>query len=252
MGKIRPGDWRSPHPSEADIDRGQARRNHPTRELPGIDLNVEEQLRLARSLCDFEPGPRYGRNPFFPLADAFGLQGILKMLRPKSVVEVGSGHSSAVMLDSHDAAYTFIDPEPERLRSLLLPGDSPTIIEGLVQDVPLELFESLGRGDILFVDSSHISKMGSDVNHVYFEILPRLEPGVWVHFHDIFYPFEYPRWWIESGWLRNEAYLLRAFLTDNPRWQIRLFSSYLSVFHSGEIPLQLLRGGSIWLERVRS
>jgi hypothetical protein len=60
-----------------------------------------------------------------------------------------------------------------------------------VQEVPLELFDSLGAGDVLFVDSSHISKMGSDVNHIFFEILPRLRAGVWVHFHDIFWPFDW-------------------------------------------------------------
>lgn len=249
MSEIRAGDWRSPHPSEAEVERGQAQRNEPPRELPGIDLNVAEQLRLAWSLPDFEPGPRYHPDAdYFARCDAYALHGILNALRPRSVVEVGSGYSSAVMLDV-GVPVLCIDPEPERLLSLMQPGDVPQILNQPVQDVPLEVFESLGRGDVLFVDSSHIAKMGSDVNHIFFEILPRLHSGVWVHFHDIFWPFEYPREWIEYGWLRNEAYVLRALLTHTNEWSIRLFSSYLSVFHSQEIPADLIHGGSIWLER---
>src|SRR5687767_4588357 len=179
-GKIAPGDWRSPQPSQAEVERGQQQRNRPPPELPGIDLNTAEQLELAKSLPMAEPklGPRYAENGFFHPHDAAVLRGILRMLQPRSVVEVGSGYSSAVMLDTHDAAYTFIDPEPARLRSLLLPDDRPAVMEQPVQDVSLDLFCELERDDILFVDSSHISKMGSDVNHILFEILPRLRPGV--------------------------------------------------------------------------
>jgi hypothetical protein len=89
MSEIRAGDWRSPHPSEAEVERGQAQRNEPPRELPGIDLNVAEQLRLAWSLPDFEPGPRYHPDAdYFARCDAYALHGILNALRPRSVVEV--------------------------------------------------------------------------------------------------------------------------------------------------------------------
>ena len=86
------------------------------------------------------------------------------------------------------------------------------MIEKPVQDVPLELFRGLEANDILFIDSSHVSKIGSDVNFLFFEVLPILKPGVFVQIHDIFWPFEYPKAWYDLGWAWNEVYLVRAML----------------------------------------
>ena len=81
-----------------------------------------------------------------------------------------------------------------------------------LQDVDLKEFDKLKSGDVLFIDSTHVSKIGSDVNYLFFEILPRLHRGVYIHIHDIFYPFEYPKDWIDEGRAWNENYILRAFL----------------------------------------
>ncbi len=94
------------------------------------------------------------------------------------------------------------------------------------------LFDVLEAGDILFIDSSHVSKVGSDVNLLFFDVLPRLRPGVWVHVHDIGYPFEYSREWIFEGRAWNEAYLLHAMLIENPHWDIELWCNYLSEKHA--------------------
>ena len=122
---------------------------------------------------------------------------ILTTLRPKRIIEVGCGFSSAIALDVrdqelHDLELTFIEPYPDRLYDLLEEGDNKTatIHKSILQDVPIETFDVLEKDDILFIDSSHISSPGSDVNMLFFKILPRLKPGVVVHLHDIFFPFD--------------------------------------------------------------
>ena len=128
------------------------------------------------------------------------------------------------------------------------------VIEQQVQDVDRALFQSLRTNDILFVDSTHVSKCGSDVNYIFFEILPLLAAGVIVHFHDIFYPFEYPRAWIHEGRAWNELYLLRAFLMHNTDYRVLLGNSYVHHRFPGWMARhypQLLRnpGGSFWLQK---
>jgi hypothetical protein len=80
-----------------------------------------------------------------------------------------------------------------------------------------------------------VSKTHSDVNYIFFEVLPRLRSGVYVHFHDIFYPFEYPKEWVYQGRAWNEAYILRAFLQHNDRFELLFFNSFLERFHRDTI-----------------
>ncbi len=124
-----------------------------------------------------------------------------------------------------------------------------------LQDVDLSLFDTLDSGDVLFIDSSHVSKIGSDVNREILDILPRLKPGVWIHVHDIFYPFEYPRQSVYAGRFWNEAYLLQAFLACNDHFKIRMWSSYLNAAHRESVAsvfpeIAGISGGSIWIERT--
>ena len=117
--------------------------------------------------------------------------------------------------------------------------------------------EALEAGDFLFVDSSHVSKTGSDVNFIFFEVLPRLKPGVIIHFHDVFTPMEYPRSWVmkPGAWFGfNEIYILRAFLMYNPEFEIIMFNTFLEEHHEEwfrkNMPLCLEnKGGSIWLRK---
>ena len=151
---------------------------------------------------------------------------------------------------------TFVDPYPEALLSLI-PGDVADgldIIRKPVQDIPLSTFQELRAGDILFVDSSHVSKIGSDVNHLLFHVLPALAPGAFVHFHDVIYPFEYYPETVFAGRTWNEAYLVRAFLQYNSTFRIAIWNSWLDHFCREPIkeaaPLWLHNwGGSIWLEK---
>jgi len=167
------------------------------------------------------------------------------------------------MLDTRDRflagelELTLIEPYTDRLHSLLRPEDEAaiTLIEQRVQDVPLSAYDVLEDGDVLFIDSTHVSKIGSDVNHLVFEVFPRLRPGVFVHVHDIPHPFEYPAKWVAEGRAWNEAYLLRAFLQYNSAFEVVFFGSHAQHFHrewiAGHMPLALERGsGSIWLRRT--
>lgn len=177
----------------------------------------------------------YVDNMWFGLPDAFALSSIMRKERPRKIVEAGSGFSSAVMLDTLDhtgasAALTFIEPYPDRLYSLLSEKDKARAairVHGL-QQTPMSVFDQLEANDILFIDSSHVAKIGSDVSFILLRILPRLKPGVLVHFHDIFYPFTYPAGWIRDGRAWNESLFLRAFLIGNPQFKILAFNSYAS------------------------
>jgi predicted O-methyltransferase YrrM len=247
-----PGHYYSPIPELDDIRRNEARVfGTAPRTLPGIDLNERAQLALLTDLASFyadqpfsdEPrnGLRYGfDNPAFSYCDAIMLHCLIRHAKPRQIVEVGSGYSSCLMLDINERFFggsiscTFIEPYPRLLKSLLKRDDveRASILVCKLQDVDGDVFASLSDGDILFIDSSHVAKTNSDVNYVFFEVLPRLGPGVRVHFHDIFYPFEYPKEWVYQGRAWNEAYVLRAFLQHNDRFKIELFNSFLERFHA--------------------
>lgn len=230
---------------------------------PGIDLAEEAQRawahKLAERATNFAPqrwSPE-AENNMFGTCDARILAATLAELRPSHIVEVGSGYSTAVMLDSADANGTTtdiacIEPYPDRLAHLLRPQDRVTLLRQPVQDVPLDRFTALGEGDLLFIDSTHVAKAGSDVIYLYLHVLPRLSPGVVVHVHDVFWPFSYPAEWLHEGRDWTEAYLLRALLTDTNRWQILLFGDWLQQ-HERALADRLCPGagrpGSIYLRR---
>jgi hypothetical protein len=244
---VPPGHFYSPIPSQGDIAeyRDTMSAALPDR-LGGIDLRLDDQVRLLSEFKAFygdAPFPetrsdatRYWyQNSFFPYSDGLLLYFMLRRLEPAQVIEMGSGFSSAVMLDTSERfldwapQLTFIEPYPDRLRSLMRAGDGDRcrLVEQQAQRLPVSEFESLGEGDLLFVDSSHVSRIGSDVNHLFFEILPALRPGVTVHLHDIGYPFTYPLNFVEEGRAWNEAFLLRAFLEFNDDFEIVLYNDFL-------------------------
>jgi len=244
--------------------------------VPGIDLREREQLALLEGWDRFyreQPfgdsrgkGLRYGfENGSYSYSDAIFYHCMIRQFAPRRIVEIGSGHTTCVALDTSDRFFggsirvSCIEPYPQLLKELLLPGDLERVelYPLRLQDAPMGLFASLEANDILFVDSTHVSKVGSDVNRILFEIVPRVRPGVLIHFHDIFYPFEYPRDWIEEGRAWNEAYLLRAFLQFNDQFEIVVFNTFLETRHlalfESRFPLCLKNpGGSIWLRRRAS
>lgn len=237
-----------------------------------VSLRDSEQEALYRELLsdperfDFPNLPdgtcRYHHdNGWFPLSDALVLSGLLRRERPKRIVEVGAGYSTAVMLDTIERSdlktkITCLEPHPERLRKLLSASDvdSLELIRQPVQDVPMDKFTTLENGDVLFIDSSHVAKIGSDVSFLLLRVLPRLKSGVWVHIHDIFYPMTYPVDWIREGRAWNESLFLRAFLEGNDGYHLRAFNSYASkAFPPGfwDSASNFLENGgcSFWMQR---
>ncbi len=270
-----PGHYYSPIPDLAQVRlRAEAIFDGPF-DVPGIDIEPARQLARLEEFAGYYselPYPEFGRaaearytfdNGFFGYGDAIVYYCMLRSIRPNSIIEIGSGWSSALALDINErflggaVQMTFIEPYPDRLESLItdIDRDRTQILREPLHRVDPELFDGLAAGDILFIDSTHVSKIGSDVNQIILEILPRLRPGVHIHVHNIFYPFEYPRQWVYDGRAWNENYLLRAFLTLNDRVRISWFSSYLDRFHRESVaealPLWARNtGGSIWLETI--
>ena len=130
-----------------------------------------------------------------------------------------------------------------------------SLIENKVEDLDLEFFSQLHSGDILFIDSSHTVKIGGDVNYLFLEVLPRLKPGVIVHVHDIFFPFDYRRDWVMDE-LRfwTEQYLLQAFLTFNCEFEVLMANAYLGHRYLEDLKAAFPNsswwgGGSFWMRR---
>lgn len=243
-------------------------------DIPGINMREASQWALVAEFArlyypdqpfrdDASPDRRYRfKNHSYAFSDGIFLHCMIRHVKPRRIIEVGSGFSSAATLDTNDLFFDgqirceFVEPYPDQLLALLKEGEREriTLHQSPLQDMPLELFASLEANDILFIDSTHVSRAGSDVNYLFFEILPALKPGVYVHFHDIFWPFEYPRSWVEEGRGWTELYLLRAFLQFNPAYEIVAMNTFLENrdpdWFARNMPLCLRnKGGSIWLRR---
>lgn len=270
------GSFHSPLPDLEEVRANSATLFSKAVDLgPSIQLRSDEQSKLLRELSEYYSDfdwPEHASadrrfyldNPYFRHADAIALYSMLRHFQPRRVIEIGSGFSSALMLDVADrrltgqVRFTFVDPHPERLKGLLRAQDGGRvqIRESCVQSMSASVFAELDRNDILFIDSSHVAKVGSDVNYLLFQVLPWLKPGVLVHVHDVMWPFEYPREWVLEGRAWNEAYLVRAFLQYNDVFQILLFNSYLGEhdrpFLKQRMPKFLENtGGSLWLVKSR-
>jgi hypothetical protein len=272
------GHFYSPIVEPTDPQVRKACAGFPTSELGGgEDLRIDENAVFETLLRISEhygkvPFPElkqddfryYYENPMYSYGDAIVLSCMLQDLRPKRVIEVGSGFSSCAAMDISDRClnssveFSFIEPHPDSFLSLLDAEDPyrKRVMRTQLQDAPLEMFSRLEENDILFIDSSHVVKIGSDVNYCFFRVLPVLKPGVVIHFHDIFYPFEYPPDWITDVRLSwSEAYLLHAFLQYNDRYRI-IYFNHLVERRFGKVleermPLCMRNcGGSIWLRKV--
>lgn len=235
-----PVHYYSPVPDLGDLERRDiwARRSA----LRGVDFRPEAQVAYLLEL-----GSRYGREwgwPSEPTKDptefhtenmsfSFGCAAaahcMIRERKPKRIVEIGSGMSSIVLSaalkpneleGAPSADYTIIDPYPAS-RLGALPGTQPSVLAQRVEVVEIGIFDQLEQGDILFIDSGHVVRIGGDVNFLFLDVLPRLKPGVVVHFHDIGLPFEYPKVYATNSNFRvfwTEAYLFAGL----PRVQQRV------------------------------
>lgn len=274
--RFQPGYHGSTIPSAKFIQRNRERLFSPPTLDDGIDYNRATQQALLDQFVgyyrDFNPPekPTEGRlyhytNRMFPFPDAFILYGMFRAFMPKRVVEVGSGFSSALMLDmSHDflpdTRFTFIDPYSTTIQDVLAkrPRGHYELLRTEVQDVDLEIFRRLESGDILFLDTSHSLKIGSDVSTHLFSILPALKPGVLIHIHDIYF-WEYPERFVMEGRTYNETYVIRAFLQYNNAFEILYHGAQMQREHpqafTARMPGYFRHGQnscqSLWLRKVR-
>lgn len=241
-------------------------------ELVGIDINEPMQLDLMRhhfpkfreEYLQFpteptqKPGCFYLNNGLFGGLDALVAYCMVRHFRPRLIVEVGSGFSSLILgealTQNNQPNLICIDPSPQTFLKENFRG-LKSLIAKRVQDIDLDFFSQLNPGDMLFIDSSHTVKIGGDVNYLFLEVLPRLKPGVIVHVHDIFLPFDYPREWIlhqRRFW--TEQYLLQTFLMFNSEFEVLMANNYLNNYHQEDLKatfptLPSWRGGSFWIRR---
>ena len=214
-------------------------------------------------------------NGMFAFQDASLYYAIIRTNAPKRIVEVGSGMSTLIAARAaainKTTQITAIEPYPvEFFNKYLKDGtlSNVSLIENKIQNVNPALFDELEDGDILFIDNSHVAKIGSDVLWVFFNVLPRLKPGVMVHIHDVFLPYEYPiNYYKQHLWTFNEQYLLATFLMNNPDFEVFFGNNYCAhnfqidyvqsmsqlLTNDGKLiadPSVQVFGSSFWIKRV--
>jgi Methyltransferase domain len=222
-------------------------------ELPGVRIDLAKCCELVRMLAaefhdEYEalpaapppeapPWTYYTHNDYYDDIDGYILYAMIRHFRPRRIIEIGSGNTTYLSAQSaernrrddpdYSCEITAIEPYPNPVLRGGFPGLT-RLIPTFVQDVPLSVFEELCENDILFIDSSHVARMGSDVFFEFLEILPRLQKGILIHFHDIFLPGEYPRHWIqELNRYWTEQYVLQTFLAFNDSFEVLLPMAYL-------------------------
>jgi hypothetical protein len=256
---IRPIHYYEPLPDFRSITLEQITRR---REFPGIDFGWDDQLALLNKLTAYRDELSTldfnFDNGFFNTFDAAIYYTLIRHLKPQRIIEIGGGYSTQLaakaLTSNGSGKLTCIEPYPERLN-----GAGPTVelIQKRVEEINVDFFSSLAANDILFIDSSHTVKFGSDVCYEFLELLPRLAPGVWVHVHDIFFPHDYPaEWLIERRLALNEQYLLEAFLSFNGQFKVALANYWLCLDHRDDAARVWSNvspnagASSLWMKRV--
>lgn len=240
----------------------------PRSDSIGIDWQEQAQLELLRErfpkyageyrefFSDFRADERFADTTLeFIGYDPYIYHCMIRNFKPARIIEVGAGYSTlvatkAAALNGAATEITAIEPYPGDLLQSLT--SQVHIVRQGAQSVDMDIFTDLRENDILFIDSSHVVKTGSDVCFLVLEALPRLNQGVIVHFHDIFLPFNYPlSWLLERRVFWNEQYLLQAYLMHNRRARVLFAVGYMIERHaelmSGAFFDCEATGGSLWL-----
>jgi len=269
-------DFNSPVPDLKDLEWRKVW-DHRS-ELAGIDFRPDAQvaflLKLGKEFgqeCNWSPNPSsdpykfYTENYTFSFGCAAATHCILRHFKPRRLIEVGSGNSSLVIsnalsLNTQESEYIIVDPYPRSMIENGLPALT-RLVKERVELLDVNFFAQLGKDDVLFIDSGHVVRIGGDVNYLILDVLPRLAPGVIVHFHDIGLPYEYPKVYATNPQFRvfwTEAYLLQAFLCFNSQFEILIAMNYLmsdrqEVFRTA-FPLydpvkHRANSGSFWIHR---
>lgn len=218
-----------------------------------IDWNLDQQLALVQQLSQYYPELQaiatssahpsfdFFNDVFFEL-DAAVYYTLLRAIKPKKLIEIGCGYSTQIAAlaiaknqqDGHEGKIICVEPYPQpRLTEANLAVE---LVTERVETLDLEFFQQLTAGDVLFIDSTHTVKFNSDVCRELLQILPSLPSGVWIHVHDIFFPYDYPpKWLIEERRAWNEQYMLEAFLAYNSAFEVKLANHWLAVDYPQEV-----------------
>lgn len=210
--------------------------------LPGIPLDRDRFSAILKHLSEKSgeaqwpdkpgaPGQYYTNNDNFGFSSAALLHTMIRTHNSRKVIEIGGGFSTLISLHAlrqnhgDDFRFDCIEPYPwSWLEETLHAQSGARLLKKPVEQLDPDMLADLNENDILFIDSSHCVRLASDVNFLYLQVIPRLKPGVIVHIHDIYIPYEYPRVHFHGRqklfW--NEQYLLQALLTDNPRLEVIL------------------------------
>ena len=281
LNVARMSDYHSPLPVMSDLEKNARRWTKPSG-LVGVRYDIQAMKSLLTDLvskysAEYAAMPTYyenarrGYGPGYTALDAMVLYFMIRDIKPRRYVEVGSGLSTyyAFLAAQQNAKegrplkITCIEPYPYEA---LLAIPDIEIFQKEVQDVQLSAFEQLDAGDILFVDSSHIVRIDGDVPYLHLEVIPRLKKGSIVHVHDVPFPYNIPYppelWVLGAKWpvFWNEAMLLQAFLCYNDVYTI-LLSTPLLRFHEEDFLRSIVRNyepvsqspntfSSIWIERT--
>lgn len=248
-------------------------------ELPGINMNAEGQLQLLSGFLylktEYEALPKekpvtpyqyYLNNGSFESVDAEIAYCMIRHFKPKIFFEIGSGNSTYLAAqailknrqDHNDCDLIACEPYPNNTLKAGFPGLS-RLMESNVQNVSLSEFSRLRENDILFIDSSHVLGIDSDVRYEFLELIPRLNKGVIVHVHDIFLPAEYPREWImDEHCFFNEQYLLQAFLMFNNSFEVLWAGSFMHLRYPEKLAAAFssyrydkVLPGSFWMRKTK-
>lgn len=275
---VVPNHFYQPIPDTRDLTEAVFNRRT---DMVGVDLRDQAQCELLETFAtsfkgEYDALPRdksgepynfYLNNGTYASVDAEILYSMVRHFKPKKMIEIGSGFSTYLAAqaclknESESGAkcrLTAIEPYPNDVLAAGFPGMSELLREK-VQTAPLAKFEELEANDILFIDSSHVLKIGSDVQYEFLEILPRLKKGVIVHVHDIFLPAEYPREWVfkhQRFW--NEQYLLQSFLSFNESFEVLFGGSYMHCKHPDKLSKAIASydpktcwPGNFWMKRIK-
>jgi predicted O-methyltransferase YrrM len=247
--------------------------------LLGVEINEQGQLELLREFAqdfkvEYEQFPRhptgvphqyYVCNTTFGSVDGEILYCVIRRFKPRRIIEIGSGNSTTLAAQAilkNQAEHGIhceliaLEPYPSNLLKAGFPGLTE-LVQSRVEEIPLSEFKKLNANDILFIDSSHVLRIGGDVRYEYLEILPSLNAGVLVHAHDIFLPAEYPREWVfERQWFFSEQYLLQAFLAFNVSFEVLWAGNFMHLTHPDKVETAFSSydrqkgGGSFWMRKT--
>jgi predicted O-methyltransferase YrrM len=246
---VLPKHYYVPYPDIRDLERKRSRWAVKS-QLPGIHVDLDEQAETMRAIVkpyfeEYRENTVYTRavqgefGPGFGRVEAMALHGFIRWAKPKRIVEVGSGMSTYCMVsaleknaaEGRPGKVTCVEPYPSKW----VQQADVSLIAKQMQEVDVSVFEELEPDDILFIDSSHTVRVDGDVNRVILEVLPRLKPGVIVHFHDIYLPYDYNRQVLRSFNHWMETAMLHAFLIGNVHYQIMFCMSLLHYERPGAL-----------------